>query len=398
MEKKDYDVVVVGAGPAGSIAAKYAAKYGAKTLLIEEHGQVGSPVSCTGHISRKALLECELPEDGSYVNKKIRGAFVYAPDGRSIVLDGKRTMTYVVERKIFDRELARQAVIGGADITISTRAERLRQVEGGVQIDTEGPEGPAAINAKVVIGADGVKSKVARAAGLGRLPHVCSAIQVESEYEPRDPEFVEMFAGRSYAPGYFAWSVPTSGDCCRVGLIADENAHVYLDRLLKEHPVVSGKARSAVDLIVGGIPVGTLRQTVADGVMIVGDAAGHVKPISYGGIYAGARCARIAGEVAAKAVQEGDTSARRLGEYEKRWRADLGLELAFGMRFRRMYGRMTDAEMNEAIRLLDDPDIAEVMTRYGDIDRPSALAVELLKVTKSKGIWRLMALLARLII
>ncbi len=394
----DCDVVVIGAGPAGSMAAKYAAKNGAKTLLIEEHGQVGSPVSCTGHISRKALLECEMPEDGSYVNKKIRGAYVYAPDGGSIVLDGRRTMTYVVERKIFDREMAREAVAAGAAIAINTRAESLRRVEGGVQVDTDGPDGPATVSAKVAIGADGVKSKVARAAGLGRLPHVCSAIQVEADYEPRDPEFVEMFAGRCYAPGYFAWAVPTSGDCCRVGLIADENAHVYLDRLLKEHPVVSKKAHSAVDLIAGGIPVGTLKQTVADGVMIVGDAAGHVKPISYGGIYAGARCAKIAGEVAAKAVQERDNSARRLGEYEKRWRADIGREFAFGMQFRRLYGKMSDSDMNEAVRLLDDPDIAEVMTRYGDIDRPSALAMELLKVTKNKGIWRLMALLARMII
>jgi digeranylgeranylglycerophospholipid reductase len=393
----DYDVVVVGAGPAGSMAAKYAAMNGARTLLVEEHGQVGSPVSCTGHISRKALEECEMPE-GSFVNKKIRGAFVYAPDCRSIVLDGKRTMTYVVERKIFDREMARTAVASGASIAINTRVEGLRTIPGGVQLNTDGPEGPGTISAKVVIGADGVKSKVARAAGLGTLPHVCSAIQVEADYEPRDPEFVEMFAGRDYAPGYFAWAVPTSGDCCRVGLIADENAHVYLDRLLKTHPIVSEKAHSAVDLIAGGIPVGTLKKTVAEGVMIVGDAAGHVKPISYGGIYAGARCAKIAGEVAAKAVQEGDTSARRLAEYEKRWHADIGREFLFGMQFRKLYGKMSDADMNEAIRLLDDPDIAEAMTRYGDIDRPSVLAVELLKITKNKGIWRLMALLARMII
>lgn len=393
----DYDVVVVGAGPAGSMAAKYAALNGARTLLIEEHGQVGSPVSCTGHISRKALEECEMGE-GSYVNKKIRGAFAYAPDGRSIVLDGRRTMTYVVERKIFDREMARKAVAAGASIAVNTTAVGLEPGPGGVRVATEGPEGPAVIPAKVVIGADGVKSKVARAAGLGPLPHVCSAIQVEASYEPRDPAFVEMFAGRAYAPGYFAWAVPTAGDCCRVGLIADENAHVYLDRLLTRHPVVSKKARSAVDLIVGGIPVGTLRRTVADGVLIVGDAAGHVKPISYGGIYAGARCAKIAGEVAARAALDGDPSARRLAEYERRWRADIGREFAFGMQFRRLYGRMSDADLNEAVRLLDDPDIAEAMTRYGDIDRPSELAVELLKVCRNKGIWKLMALLGRLII
>ncbi|HUL61846.1 MAG TPA: NAD(P)/FAD-dependent oxidoreductase [Methanocella sp.] len=393
----DYDVVVVGAGPAGSMAAKYAAKHGARTLLVEEHGQIGSPVSCTGLISRKALEECELPE-GNYVNREIRGAFVHAPDCRSILLDGRRTMAYVVERKLVDREMARQAVAAGAAISINTHAERFRRVPGGVSLDLSGPEGPATVTAKVLIGADGVKSKIARAAGLGALPHVCAGIQVEADYEPRDRDYLEMFAGRDYAPGYFAWAVPTTGDCCRVGLIADENAQLYLDRLLTTHPVVSKKARSAVDLIVGGIPVGTLKRTAADHVLVVGDAAGHVKPISYGGLYVGARCAKIAGEVAAKAALAGDTSAGRLMEYDRRWRGDVGRELAFGLQFRRLYKKMSDADLNEAVRLLDDPDILEAMTRYGDIDRPSTLAIELLKITKNKGIWRLMVLLAKMII
>jgi len=389
----DYDVVVVGAGPAGSMAAKYAAKHGARTLLVEEHGQIGSPVSCTGLISRKALEECELPE-GNYVNREIRGAFVHAPDCRSILLDGRRTMAYVVERKLVDREMARQAVAAGAAISINTHAERFRRVPGGVSLDLSGPEGPATVTAKVLIGADGVKSKIARAAGLGALPHVCAGIQVEADYEPRDRDYLEMFAGRDYAPGYFAWAVPTMGNCCRVGLIAQAR----LDRLLTTHPVVSKKARSAVDLIVGGIPVGTLKRTAADHVLVVGDAAGHVKPISYGGLYVGARCAKIAGEVAAKAALAGDTSAGRLMEYDRRWRGDVGRELAFGLQFRRLYKKMSDADLNEAVRLLDDPDILEAMTRYGDIDRPSTLAIELLKITKNKGIWRLMVLLAKMII
>jgi len=394
----DYDVIVVGAGPAGSMAAKHAALNGAKTLLLEEHGQVGSPVSCTGHISRRALEECELGE-GSFINKRIRGAFVYAPNNRYIVLDKKQTIVYVVERKILDREMARRAVNAGAEIMVSTRAEGLRAVPGGLSLKVSGADGPGEISASVIIGADGVKSKISRAAGLGNLPHVCSGIQVEAAYEPRDPEFVEMFSGSRYAPPpYFAWAVPTAGDCCRVGLLADEHAHEYLRRLLTEHEIVSKKARSSVDLIMGGVPVGTLKRTVTDHVMIVGDAAGQVKPVSYGGIYTGTRSARIAGEVAAKAALCGDASSARLMEYERRWRADIGRELMLMMRFRKMYSRMTDDDLNEALALLDNPDIAEVMTRYGDIDRPSQLAFELLKLTRNKGMWRLMGLLAKMLL
>lgn len=393
----DYDVVVVGAGPAGSMAAKHAALNGAKTLLLEEHGQVGSPVSCTGHISRKALEECELAE-GHFITKRIRGAYVYAPNNRHIVLDKKQTIVYVVERKILDREMARRAVSAGAEIAVSTRADGLRQVPGGVSLEISGPDGRSEVTASVVIGADGVKSKIARAAGLGNLPHVCSGIQVEATYEPNDPEFVEMFSGSRYAPPpYFAWAVPTAGDCCRVGLLADEHASEYLQRLLTEHEIVSKKARSAVDLVVGGVPVGTLKRTVSDHVMIVGDAAGQVKPVSYGGIYTGTRSARIAGEVAARAALGGDASAARLMEYERRWRADIGRELGLMMRFRQMYGKMSDEDLNEALALLDDPEVSEVMTRYGDIDRPSQLAFELLKLSRSRGMWRLMGLLARLL-
>lgn len=390
----EYDVVVVGAGPSGSIAAKYAAKSGARTLLIEEHGMIGSPVSCTGHISVKALKECELPE-GHFVNKKIRGAFVYAPDNRSIAIDGKRTMTYVIERKIFDRELAKAAASAGSEVLVDTAVRSLKKVSGGMVLEAVSEGKVTHFGAKVVIGADGVKSKIARSVGLGRIPHVCTGIQVEASYEPRDPEFVEVFLGHRYAPNYFAWSVPTSGDCCRIGLNADKDAHMYLNRLLTEHEVVSKKARSAVDLIMGGIPVGTLKSTVADGVLIVGDAAGHVKPISYGGIYAGARCAKIAGEVAAKAAGEGDVSARRLREYERRWRGEIGRELTFGLKARQIYGRMSDQDLNDAIAALDDPDVLDMITKYGDIDHPSLLARQFLRLSTKERVWRFVKLFAR---
>lgn len=393
----DYDVIVVGAGPVGSMAAKYAAKNGAKTLLIEEHGMIGSPVSCTGHISIRTLEECELPE-GSYINKRIRGAFIYAPNCRSIPIDGKRTMTYVIERKIFDREMAKKAACNGVDVVVNTTARSLKKICGGISLAVISEGRREEITSKVVIGADGVKSRIAKYSGLGQVPHICSAVQVEAEYEPRDPKFLEVFSGRDYAPGYFAWAVPTSGDCCRIGLIADSSAHMHLNRLLNEHAIVSAKARSSVDLIVGGIPVGTLKRTVTDGVMIVGDAAGQVKPVSYGGIYTGVRCAKIAGEVAAKASAEGNTSTSRLLEYETRWRSEIGRELGFGMAFRKIYSRMTDEDLNEAVAALDDPEILEMITKYGDIDRPSLLARELIGIARNKGIWRFARLFARVIV
>lgn len=394
----DYDVVIVGAGPAGSMAAKYAAKNGAKTLLIEEHGMIGSPVSCTGLISTKALDECELPAEGPFMNRHIHGAFVYAPDNRSILIDGKRTMAHVVERKILDREIAKAAAHEGAEVMVDTTVRSHKKMPGGIALDAIREGKRIQITTKVVIGADGVKSKIARDAGLGRVPHVCSGIQVEAAYEPRDPTCVEIFLGHHFVPGYFAWAVPTAGNCCRVGLNADADAHMYLDRLLNEHAIVSKKARSAVDLIMGGIPVGTLKRTVSDGVMIVGDAAGQVKPVSYGGIFTGTRSAKIAGEVAAKAAAENNVSASRLMEYERRWKGEIGRELSWGLKFRDIFGRMSDDDLNEAIAAMDDPEILDLITKYGDIDRPSALAREFLTLSANKRVWRFVKLFARILI
>lgn len=393
----DYDVVVVGAGPAGSMAAKYAAKHGARTLLLEEHAMIGSPVSCTGHVSTKTIVESELGE-GSYINKRIRGAFVYSPDCQSIPVDGRRTMTFVIERKIFDREIARAAANEGSEVWVNASAKGLNKVTDGISLDVIHEGKLVSITSKVVIGADGVKSQIARLSGLGMVPHVCSAIQVEASFKPRDPEFVEIFSGKDYAPGYFAWAVPTAGDCCRIGLIADTNAHLYLNKLLKEHPEVSKRAKSSVDLILGGIPVGTLKKTVAPGVMVVGDAAGQVKPVSYGGLYWGMKCAKIAGEVAAKASIEGDTGIQRLLEYEMRWRSEIGRELMIGLKFRDIYNRMTDADINEAVSALNDPDILDTITRYGDIDNPSMLARQLITMKGKIRLWRIARLFARVIV
>ena len=100
----NYDVVVIGAGPAGAIAAKYAVLNGASTLLIEEHASIGSPVQCTGLISTAALNECEIGE-GSFILNKMKGAFVYAPNGEELCVRGKDVKAYVIDRKIFDRLL-----------------------------------------------------------------------------------------------------------------------------------------------------------------------------------------------------------------------------------------------------------------------------------------------------
>jgi digeranylgeranylglycerophospholipid reductase len=388
MKNMKYDVVVVGAGPAGAMASKYAARHGARTLLIEEHASIGSPVECTGLISTAALKECEIGE-GNFILARMKGAFVYAPNGEELCIRGKSVKAYVIDRKIFDRALVERSLEEGVELLLKTRfvsmeGDKIKVLSNGERMDIE---------ANVVIGADGIQSSVGRAAGIGRCKKFISGIQFEAPYAAKDPEFVEIFTGKDIAPGFFAWAVPFEG-LARIGLAKEPDdfpAQYYLEKLLK-HPVVASRyGGSKMEFVLGGIPLGPPDKTMKDNVMLVGDSAGQVKPTSGGGIYMGAVCAKIAGEVAARTARKETV----LDEYEKRWRGTVGRELAIGMRIHKSLGKLSDENLNEFIGFLNKPDIREIITDYGDMDHPSILLQKLISHGDKKQLVRLLGVAIR---
>lgn len=399
-----YDVVVVGAGPVGSTAARYAAMNGAKVLLLEEHASIGSPVGCTGLLSTRAVEECELKPSDEFVFNSVRGAFVHAPDGQCLPIDGKQTKAYVVSRKNFDRTLAVMAAEEGVDLSLKTRAVGFEidnsETGNGTEISDEGKSSPVklrilrngkpeTISTSVVIGADGVKSRIASYAGIGRPVRVLPGIQIEAPYASEDSDFVELFPGSS-APGFFAWTVPLDENVSRIGLALEpgiawksgsgENSPLsYLEKFLHSNSHVKARySGGMLDFVVGGIPIGPQGKTFSDGVLLAGDAAGQTKPTSGGGIYTGAFAAKIAGKVAAEAALEGDTSARRLSEYDRLWRKGLAKELEIGMKIHDYMGKLEDNQLNELIGSLNTPSILNMITEYGDMDHPSVLMRKLM--------------------
>ncbi len=383
-----YDVAVVGAGPAGAVAARYAARNGARTLLIEEHASIGSPVQCTGLISTAALEECELAQ-GSFVLARMKGAFVYAPNCEELIVKGKEVKAYVVDRKMFDRELVERATDEGADLLLKTRFMDMEKGKLSVISCGEKKE----IHADVIIGADGVQGSVGRAARLPRCEKFLSGIQFEAPYDAKDQEFVEIFTGNNIAPGFFAWAVPFYG-MARIGLAKNPDkfpALHYLGNLLK-HPVVASRyGGSRTEHVVGGIPLGPPDKTTSDNVMLVGDAAGQVKPTTGGGIYMGAVCAKIAGEVAARAARKEAKPA----EYEKRWRSAVGRELAIGMQIHKSLGKLSDENLNEFVAFLNKPGMQEVITEFGDMDHPSILMQKLITIGDRKLLLKLLGVAFR---
>jgi len=224
-----YDVVVVGAGPAGSMAARHAALAGARTLVIEEHATSGSPVQCTGLVSSNTLNVCDI-EPGIWVYRKIKGAHIYSPDGASISIGGDKVRAYVIDRKIFDRCLLQRAAEAGADVMMKTKAVGLRTRSGlelrpglglglgnasgkkVLQVITNGKRFD--ISAGVVIGADGVQGSIARWSALGQVQKMLSGVQIETAYDVENTDHVEVFPG-SDVPGFFAWAVPLSENTAR---------------------------------------------------------------------------------------------------------------------------------------------------------------------------------------
>lgn len=395
-----YDVIVVGGGPVGSTAARYAAMDGAKVLLIEEHAFVGSPVGCTGLLSTRAVKECDVEPSEDFVLNSVKGAYVHPPSEKQLCIDGGKTKAYVVSRKMFDRALFQMATDAGVDVMLRTRAiglersnslQTLKVLERGKQQN---------IQTKVIIAADGVRSNIAMMAGLGRVQKIMPGIQIEAPYHSDDPDFVELFVG-SRAPGFFAWAVPVDDRISRIGLATDTTngptPQECLKWLLQHNPHIASKyAGGQTDMVFGGIPIGPLRRTYADGIMIVGDAAGQVKPTSGGGIYTGALCAKIAGKVAASL--DDDVSAGSLHQYEKQWKAAIGKELSMGMRIHDFIKGLSDDELDELLGAINTPSILDMITEYGDMDHPSVLIRKMLDPRKSKHMLKMFSAFAKAVL
>jgi len=367
-------VAVIGAGPAGSMAAKYAAKAGACTILLEEHAGAGWPVQCAGLLGGQAMAESELAA-GSYILRGMLGATVFSPGGQRLDFKAKARKAWVVDRRLFDQAMLRRALQEGADLRLCSSVRQIkREKEGSVLCLTRGEE----ISAKIVISAEGVSALLARRAGIAPPELILSGAQVQAPFAVEDPEKVEVHLGA--APGLFAWVIPLNEGSARIGLCARDQGCEHLRAFLKTDVIKKRLQGSPVALNVGGLPLGPAPATAVAGLLAVGDAAGQVKPTSGGGIYPGLVAAKIAGGVAAAAAMEGDFSALRLMEYDRLWRAALGRELEIGMRVNRMLGKMSALELDELVGYLaGKPRLIKAIEEHGDIDRPSRLMVRMVR-------------------
>lgn len=359
--ERDVDVLVVGAGPTGSTAAKYAALGGARTLLIEKRQEIGTPVRCGEGIGRTWLAEAGIPPSQTFVAREIEATRVVAPDGSFFVVDGRGTGKggYVVERDLFDRYLAKEAARAGAEILIKTTASALLHDEGRiVGARCEHMAEIFDVRAKVVIGADGFESQVGRWGGLAtplRTRDVASCLQYTLAGIDGESRYSDVHVG-SVAPGGYAWVFWKDEDVANVGLgiplsRLHDPAEVkrYLDRFIARHPDLA--KGSIIEVVAGGISVSLpVEKSVTSGLMLAGDAARLIDPLTGAGIQNGLLSGRYAGEVAAEAVHRGDGSEEGLRAYERRWRGRMEEELARHYLIKQAMQKVDDKTINEVIR------------------------------------------------
>jgi digeranylgeranylglycerophospholipid reductase len=325
--KTNYDIIVVGAGPAGSIAARFAAEQGVSVLMLEKDRDVGYPVRCGEAIS-KAGVEEFIPSDEKWIAAHIGKFSLNSPDGTEVIIEFDDA-GYVLERRIFDYELAKTAANAGAEILTRAYVNGLiidDDKVAGVKYQYRGEQ--KEIRSKIVIGADGVESRVGRWAGLKTYIHFRDmecCVQITASNINLDPNTLYFYFGENYAPGGYFWIFPKGKNIANIGLGVsgmigkNRSALSYLNNfMMKNYPDAP-----VLTSIAGGVPgTVTLDKISALGIMLTGDAARQVNPLSGGGIASGMIGGSIAGRIAGEAIRMNKPD--HIFTYDNAWHERLG--------------------------------------------------------------------------
>ncbi|ODS40303.1 hypothetical protein BEH94_00320 [Candidatus Altiarchaeales archaeon WOR_SM1_SCG] len=368
----NYDVVIVGAGPAGSTCARHLAENNIKVLVVEKKQEIGTPKRCAEGLNYRGLKNAGLEPDPRWATSEIQGVSLYSPGEKNIEMKWAGAMGCVLERKIFEKFLARDAINAGARYMVKTRAIEVLKENGkisGIKAEFMGKE--FNINAKLVIAADGVESGIAKSAGiktLNKLTDYISGFQYEmAGLKNYDENLLHVFFGNEVAPKGYAWIFPKGEGVANIGIgilgkeSSDKNrAKDYLDKFIEKHPGIFEDA-SPIEINAGGVPVSSAVETfVADNFMIIGDSAQLVNPIHGGGIDIAMNSAKIAAGVAAEALKEGDLSKEKLYGYEKTWRETTGVKMQKLLRLRMVLEKLTDNDFELLADVLSGEDIVKL--------------------------------------
>jgi geranylgeranyl reductase family protein len=362
------DVIVVGAGPAGSYLSHLLSKSGFSVLNLEEHTEVGRPVECTGVVTERVF---------KYVRSKsiantVTGANVVFPGGRNLKI-GKKEKTMIIYRDSFDKDVSAMAIESSTDLRLGSKAIEVSAHPDHAEVTFRSSGNRVTERARIVVGADGANSIVRKSLFQHRPGRVVSTYQVEASHRMEEQDSVSVYLGSSYSNGFFGWAVP-AGNITRIGLGSlSGGSSAYFLRLLKEF-IPEPKA---ISITGGPIPISYLKRTHGHRAILVGDAGGIVKPLTGGGIYTGIVSSFWAHRAIQEALESDRCDEKFLSRYEKYWKSEIGKELFMDGLFQRFYAGLGDHALGNLYHALSQKKAIDTINSVGDIDYPSRLALRL---------------------
>jgi len=358
-----YDVLIVGGGPVGSYVAYKLAGKGYGVAVVEQKKRLGEQACCTGIIGQECVSSFTVADN--VILRRVNSAKLFSPSGRWLRLWREQTQACIIDRAAFDMAMASQAQDKGAEYLIDSFAADLEIRDSRVRAEIVHQGERLNLEARAVVIATGFGSRLAAKLGLGEVSDF--VIGAQAEVETIGVDEVEVYFGQEIAPGFFAWLVPTSLPAGRLGLLSRHSPGLYLKKLMSSLLAQRKIVSDEVELSYGGIPLKPLPRTYSQRLLVVGDAAGQVKPTTGGGIYYGLLCADMAANTLHWALENDDLSAGSLADYERRWRRKLGRELKIGYWARKFYERLSDQQIDWIFDIIKSNGIDEALLKADDL-------------------------------
>ncbi|MDR3678108.1 MAG: NAD(P)/FAD-dependent oxidoreductase [Acidobacteriota bacterium] len=352
------DVAVIGAGPTGIHTAYLLAQAGLDVVLFEAQSRIGDRAICSGVVGDEAFARFDLPTDP--ILSEIKCIQAVSPGGKKLEYRTEGPLAQVIDKGEFNRSLAQRAVNAGAKLQLGCWVNSLAVEKHSVEIQYRpAEEAPASLRAQVAIITTGVNGSLNHSLGLAHPRQFLRAVQAEMSLPPNGHgNATRVFVGRGVAPGAFGWEIPLGNNRWRVGLMTEDNPDPYFVKLVQR--VSPNTDISTLKIDRKGIAQAAVGRCVVDRVIAAGEAAGHIKTTTGGGIYYGLLSAELVADVVSRAFRTRNFSTRTLGEFERYWRSTFGNELIVGYFARKLAGHFSD---NQIDRFFDAANASDLLVR-----------------------------------